>query len=112
MMKNLRFTIRFQITLLALTGLFFLALVGGLGYQAVRSLSAQAGKSVAQASNTTDLLNSMRTANSAYLVGVMEYKNILIRGNDPDRYEKHLSLLEQAYSSSQDALEETRLAGA
>lgn len=38
-MKKLRFTIRVQITLLALTGLLFLALVGGLSYQAVRGIS-------------------------------------------------------------------------
>jgi len=110
-MKNLRLTIRFQITLLALTGLIFLALVGGLGYQAVRSLSAQATKSVALASNTTDLLNSMRAANSAFLTVVKEYKNILLRGNDSDRYAKHMDLFEQAYASSRDALAETRLAG-
>lgn len=110
-MKNLRFTIRFQITLLALTGLLFLALVGGLGYQAVRSLATQASKSVADASNTTDLLNSMRTANTSFLIEVKEYKNILLRGNDPDRYAKHLDLFDQAYAASRDSLAETRLAG-
>lgn len=110
-MKNLRFTIRFQITLLALTGLLFLALVGGLGYQAVRALSAQAGKSVALASNTTDLLNSMRTANASFLAEVKEYKNILVRGNDSERYAKHFDLFEQAYQTSRDALDETKLAG-
>lgn len=110
-MKNIRLTIRFQITLLALTGLIFLALVGGLGYQAVKSLSAQAGKSVALASNTTDLLNSMRASNTAFLAEVKEYKNILLRGNDPDLFAKHMDLFEQAYATSRDALEETRLAG-
>jgi methyl-accepting chemotaxis protein len=110
-MKNLRFTIRFQITLLAVTGLLFLALVGGLGYQAVRALSAQAGKSVTQGSNTTDLLNSMREANAAYLLEVNEFMNILVRGNDPDLYAKHLDLFEQHYSTSRDSIAETRLAG-
>lgn len=110
-MKNFRFTIRFQITLLALTGLFFLTLVGGLGYQAVRSLSAQAGKSVAQGSNTTDLLNSMRESNAAYMLELKEFRNILLRGNDPELYSKHLELFEQNYAASQDSLAETRLAG-
>ena len=110
-MKKLRFTIRVQITLLALTGLLFLALVGGLSYQAVRGISTQAAKSVADASNTTDLLNSSRLANSGFLSYVKEYKNILLRGNDPDRYAKHLDLFEQAYATTRDALAETRLAG-
>ena len=110
-MKNLRFTIRFQITLLALTGLLFLAAVGGLGYQAVKSLSTQAGKSVLQGSNTTDLLNSMREANAAYMLQVQELKNILLRGNDPELYAKHLDLFEQHYTASRDSLAETRLAG-
>ena len=110
-MKNFRFTIRFQITLLALTGLLFLALVGGLGYQAVRALSTQAGKSVTQGSNTTDLLNSMREANAAFLLEVNEFKNILLRGNDPDLYAKHLDLFEQYYAASRDSIAETHLAG-
>lgn len=110
-MKNFRFTIRFQITLLALTGLLFLALVGGLGYQAVRALATQAGKSVTQGSNTTDLLNSMREANAAFLLEVKEFKDLLIRGNDPDLYAKHLDLFEQHYSASRDSIAETRLAG-
>lgn len=42
---------------------------------------------------------------------VKEYKNILLRGNDPDRYAKHLDLFEQAYATTRDALAETRLAG-
>jgi methyl-accepting chemotaxis protein len=110
-MKNFRFTIRFQITLLAVTGLVFLIFVGGLGYQAVRSLSTQASKSVAQSSSTTDLLNSMRTANAGFLVYISEYKNILIRGSDPERISRHQDLFEQAYSSTRDALAETKLAG-
>ena len=110
-MKNLRFTIRFQITLLALTGLLFLTLVGGLGYQAARSLSTQAGKSVAQASNTTDLLNSMRIANTAFIDVVSEFKNILLRGSDPELYAKHMDLFEQKYAVVRDSLAETKLAG-
>lgn len=109
-MKNLRFTIRFQITLLALAGLLFLILVGGLGYQAVRSLSAQAGKSVAQASNTTDLLNSTRTAHGAFLSQLKEFKNIVLRGADPDRFAKHMELFEQQHAQLVDSLSETRLA--
>jgi methyl-accepting chemotaxis protein len=110
-MKNLRFTIRFQITLLAVTGLLFLSLVGGLGYQAVRALSTQAGKSVTQGSNTTDLLNSMRAANTSFLAQVNQFQNVLIRGNDPDLYAKHLDLFEQSYATSRDSLAETKLAG-
>lgn len=110
-MKNLRFTIRFQITLLALTGLLFLMIVGGLGYQATRSLSAQSTKSVALASNTTDLLNSMRIANTAYIDVVSEFKNILLRGSDPDLYAKHMDLFEQRYAVVRDSLAETKLAG-
>ena len=110
-MKNLHFTIRFQITLLAVTGLLFLALVGGIGYQAMSALVTQAGKSVISASHTTDLLNSMREANNAYLLGLKEFKNILIRGTDPDVHAKHLDLYEQFYSAYRDSLVETRLAG-
>lgn len=110
-MKKFRFTIGLQITLLAVTGLLFLALVGGLGYQAVRSLSSQATKSVSQASNTTDLMNSMRLANASFLIYVSEYKNALIRGNDPDRYTKHVQLLEDAFNTTRDSLAETKLAG-
>ncbi|HQS57015.1 MAG: hypothetical protein B7Y56_01405 [Gallionellales bacterium 35-53-114] len=109
-MKNLRFTIRFQITLLALAGLLFLVLVGGLGYQAVRSLSAQAGKSVAQASNTTDLLNSMRTAHGSFLSQLKEFKNIVLRGADAERFTAHMELFEQEHTLLVDSLSETRLA--
>lgn len=109
-MKNLRFTIRFQITLLALAGLLFLVLVGGLGYQAVRSLSAQAGKSVAQASNTTDLLNSMRTAHGSFLSQLKEFKNIVLRGADAERFTAHMELFEQQHTLLVDSLSETRLA--
>jgi methyl-accepting chemotaxis protein len=110
-MKKIRFTIRFQITLLALTSLLFLSLVGGMGYLAVRGLSAQADQSVAQASNTTDLLNSMRIANTTYISMVQEFKNILLRGGDPELYTKHMELFEQSYAVVRDSLEETKLAG-
>lgn len=108
---NFNFSIGFQITLLAITSVLFLALVGGLGYQAVRSLSTEATKSVAKASNTTDLMNSMRLANTGFYDMIREFKDLLLRGQDPELYAKHLDQFEQKYANVRDALAETRLAG-
>ena len=110
-MKKIRFTISLQITLLALAGLLFLSLVGGLGYQAIKSLSTQAGKSVVQASYTTDLLNSMRIANTTFIDMIREFKDILLRGQDSELYTKHQNLFEEKYATVRDSLAEARLAG-
>src|SRR5512144_1961983 len=95
MMKNFRFTIRLKITLLALSGILFLALVGGVAINAVGGLARQAENAVSGDARAIGMLNTLREVQTNFQRQVQEWKDILLRGNDADEYARHLDAFEK-----------------
>lgn len=89
-MKVNRLTIRAKITLLAFTGILFLVIVGVLGISTVSGLSKVSTSAVNKGSAALVLLDTLRHTESSFQGQVQEWKNILLRGNDPELYEKYL----------------------
>lgn len=89
-MKVNRLTIRAKITLLAFTGILFLVIVGVLGISTVSGLSKVSTSAVNKGSAALIMLDTLRHTESNLQGQVQEWKNILLRGNDPELYEKYL----------------------
>lgn len=107
-MKSIRLTIRAKITLLAFAGIFFLALVGGVAVVAVGGLAKQASASVNMDTKTLRLLDSLRKTQTSFQRQVQEWKDILLRGNDPELYAKYHDAFEKRSAEVSQTLAEMR----
>ncbi len=94
-MNAKRLTIRIKITMLVLVGIIFLAIVGGVSIYAVDGLAKQATTSVDSDTKTLKLLDSLRRVQTGFQRQVQEWKDILLRGNDPELYAKYLEAFEK-----------------
>lgn len=91
-------TIRVQIILLAIVSTLFLALVGAIGYNSANSISTQASKSLNEDADLIELTGVMRESHVAFQRQVQEWKDILLRGNDPALYTKYHDAFEKQYA--------------
>lgn len=94
-MKSFRFTLGIKITLLALTGVLFLSIVGVFSISAVNMLTDQGAISTTEDIKALELLNSLRVTQVAFQSQVQEWKDILLRGNDPELYSKYSTAFEK-----------------
>ncbi len=94
-MKANRLTIKLKITLLATIGLVFLAVVGVASIVAVNGLATQATTTVGTDGKVLKLLDSLRKVQTNFQREVQEWKDILLRGNDPDLYAKYYDAFEK-----------------
>lgn len=94
-MKSFRFTLGIKITLLALTGVLFLSIVGVFSISAVNILTDQGAISTTEDIKALELLNSLRVTQVAFQSQVQEWKDILLRGNDPELYSKYSTAFEK-----------------
>ncbi len=107
-MKANRITIRAKITLLAFVGVLFLAIVGGVSIFAVDGLASQASSSVSIDTKALKLLDSLRRVQTNFQRQVQEWKDILLRGNDPELYAKYYEAFEKRSTDVSQGLSEMR----
>ena len=94
-MKVNRFTIRAKITALAVAGFLFLAIVGGVGIQTIRTQSKVSTTAVRSASDLLDLLKLVTDTRGNFRSQVQEWKDTLLRGNDPALYAQYYGAFEK-----------------
>ncbi|MDD5058732.1 MAG: HAMP domain-containing methyl-accepting chemotaxis protein [Sideroxydans sp.] len=94
-MKANRFTIKAKIALLAIIGLVFLVFVGVASIFSVNGLATQATSTVSTDGKVLKLMDSLRKVQTNFQREVQEWKDILLRGNDPDLYAKYYDAFEK-----------------
>ncbi len=107
-MKTFQLTIRVKISLLALAGVLALALVGAIGYRVATTLSAQANKSLNEGLTLLRMQDDLRKVQVAFQRQVQEWKDLLLRGNDPLLYTKYHDAFEQRTSEVSQGLADLR----
>jgi len=107
-MKANRLTIGAKITLLAFIGILFLAIVGAVSIFAVDGLANQATSAVNNDTKALRLLDSLRRVQTSFQRQVQEWKDILLRGNDPDLYAKYYEAFEKRNADVSRGLAEMR----
>lgn len=100
-------TIRSKMTMLAIASLLFLALLGTAAYLLQRNLTTEINTAVTTGQQSTRAIANARAAHVDFQRQVQEWKNVLIRGNDPELYEKHRKAFEDRAQKVQAGLAET-----
>ena len=100
-------TIRSKMTMLAIASLVLLALLGGAAYLLQQNLTSEIRTAVTTGQQSTRAIANARAAHVDFQRQVQEWKNVLIRGNDPELYEKHLKAFEDRAQKVQTGLAET-----
>jgi len=102
MFKNL--TIRTKMILVAFLAFVLAAALTASALLLVESLSGQIQEATATGRSSTELLADARGAHVDFQRQVQEWKNVLIRGNDPDLYKKHYESFRSRADSVQSKL--------
>ncbi|WP_417071184.1 methyl-accepting chemotaxis protein [Niveibacterium terrae] len=97
-------SIRTRLLALALAAGIAVLLVSGYALVQMRSLAGTLGDSIAQAQAATVLVQSVDGANLAFKSQVQEWKNILLRGNDKEMFDKYLAQFEAEERKVDEAL--------
>jgi methyl-accepting chemotaxis protein len=101
-------TIRGRITLLAAGAVVTLAIVGAFGMFQLHTLSREATHSTERDYTTIRLLKSVAEARHYFQSQVQEWKDTLLRGNDPALYQHHFSAFQKDHAAVDNELKETR----
>ncbi len=97
-MKAVRLTIRTKITMLAIVGILFLTIVGGVAIGGIYALSGISNSAVDTDTAMFKLLKSTSDVRSRFQRQVQEWKDILLRGNDPELYTKYHEAFEKSHA--------------
>lgn len=102
MFRNL--TIRTRLTVLGATAMLMLLTSLGVGLYSLRNLQSTLAASLLTAKTNSDAVAAFGTANVMLKSQVQEWKDILLRGNDPKAYDKHLANLGEKEKAVQASL--------
>src|SRR5512143_41472 len=107
-MKANRLTIQAKITILAIIGFLFLAVVGVVSIVSVNGLAKQATTMVTTDGKVLRLLDSLRKVQTNFQRQVQEWKDTLLRGNDPELYAKYYGNFENRNADVRQGLSDMR----
>ena len=68
-------------------------IVGAVGYRGLRQSLASQKEIITSANATRQAVDLARSAQVDFKTQVQEWKNILLRGHDPEAFQKHLRTL-------------------
>ena len=100
-------TIRRKMTMLGIASVLLLSLLGGAAYLLQQTLTAEINTAVITGQQSTKAIANARAAHVDFQRQVQEWKNVLIRGNDAELYEKHRKAFEDRAQKVQAGLAET-----
>lgn len=83
-------SVRARLILLAATACVGLLIVGLLGFSQLRAFNQTMENSSTEIRNDVAALIAVGRADSAFKTQVQEWKNVLIRGNDPTLFDRYL----------------------
>lgn len=101
-MKNL--STNAKLTILAVITAALFALLGAAGIFSMHKMQEKIESDLVAAKVDNDILVSIESAQVHFKVQVQEWKNILIRGNDPAKFDKYLGAFGEQEKKVQDAL--------
>jgi methyl-accepting chemotaxis protein len=96
-MKSVSLTIRVKIAMLAVFGVLALVLVGGVTISGIGTLSGISNDAVGKDTAMFELLKATSDVRSGFQRQVQEWKDILLRGNEADLYEKYHAAFEKSH---------------
>ncbi len=102
MLANL--TLKFKILLLSVLVVLGLGFLGGSAYFQIRQFNAIVDETNIHVQRRSDILGEIQESAITFKTQVQEWKNILIRGNNPDRFTKHVEGFSEAEKSVQEHL--------
>jgi methyl-accepting chemotaxis protein len=100
-------TIAARLYLFAVAGILGLLLVGGAGVYYLSSFSGYISSNLEEVSKGNHVLADLKTSHIAFKTQVQEWKNILIRGNRQDDFDKYLKQFGQEEAKVQNLLGNT-----
>ncbi len=105
-MKLNDFKIRTRLFFLVCTALFFLLFLGYYGIYNVSTINTSVGIQLGKAENVKKAVDQARSAQVSFKKQVQEWKDILIRGNDPENLKKYTALLQSDHAAVLASLKE------